>query len=59
VHEEPVGVAAVTLPQGYPDDDQPGADGEEADVPPQRIGDIVAYMVDGEKVVIDDAFDQV
>src|SRR5829696_3257531 len=58
-HEDPIGVVAVTSPQRHPDDDQRGADGEEADVPPQRVGDVVAYVVDGEEVVIDDAFDQV
>ena len=43
--------------QGDADDHQEGTKGEEAEVPPEWVFDVVADVVDGEDVVVDDALD--
>jgi hypothetical protein len=46
-------------PERDADDDEHRAEGEEAEVPPEGVGDVVPHVVDAEQVVVDDALDQV
>ena len=50
---------AVATPQPEPGHDQHDAEGEEAEIPPERVGDVVADVMDREDVVVDDTLDQV
>ena len=39
--------------------DQKGAQSQKAEIPPQGVADVVAHVVHGEDVVVDDALDEV
>jgi hypothetical protein len=52
-------VRPVAAPQREPRGRQDCTEREEAQVPPRRVGHVVADVVDAEDVVVDDPFDEV